>query len=136
VRGFQGAIVLLMSMFWVMFRQSKAGPGSVTIRELSTERLSIWYFTECLSRQLGAPVLDRTGLEGDFAFALEWQADAPPRDAPGPAGVPPAPLQPGHEMFGSARIEALRDQLGLALTFTRAPVDMLVIEAVEEARDN
>jgi uncharacterized protein (TIGR03435 family) len=39
-------------------------------------------------------------------------------------------------MFGSAGIEALRDQLGLALTITRVPVDMLVIEAVEKARDN
>jgi uncharacterized protein (TIGR03435 family) len=119
-----------------LFQQSKAGPGSVTVRELSTERVSVPYFTEYLSRQLGAPVLDRTGLEGDFAFAIQWQADGPPREAPGPAGVPPAPWQPGNEMFGSAGIEALRDQLGLALTFTRAPVDMLVIEAVEEARDN
>jgi uncharacterized protein (TIGR03435 family) len=119
-----------------LFQQSKAGPGSVTIRELSTERVSIRYFTEYLSRQLGAPVLDRTGLEGDFAFVLEWQADGPPRDAPGPAGVPPAPRQPGNEMFGSAGIEALRDQLGLDLTFTRGPVDMLVIEAVEEAKAN
>jgi uncharacterized protein (TIGR03435 family) len=39
-------------------------------------------------------------------------------------------------MFGSAGIEALRDQLGLDLTFTRGPVDMLVIEAVEEAKAN
>jgi uncharacterized protein (TIGR03435 family) len=119
-----------------LFQQSKAGPGSVTIRELTTERVSMRYLTEYLSRQLGAPVLDRTGLEGDFAFALEWQADGPPRDAPGPAGAPPAPRQPGTELFGSAGIEALRDQLGLTLTLTRAPVDMLVIEAVEEAREN
>jgi uncharacterized protein (TIGR03435 family) len=119
-----------------LFQQSRAGPGSVTIRELSSERVSMRYFTEYLSRQLGAPVLDRTGLSGDFAFTLEWQADGPPRDAPGPAGVPLAPRQPGNEMFGSAGIEALADQLGLALTFTRAPVDMLVIEAVEEATDN
>ena len=52
----------------------------------------------------------------------------------GLAGVPPALRHPGIELFGSAGIEALRD-LGLALTVTCAPVDMLVIESVEKARD-
>lgn len=33
------------------------------------------YFAEYLSRQLRMPVIDRTGLQGDFAFAIEWPAE-------------------------------------------------------------
>jgi len=50
-----------------LFQGSKAGPGTTVIRELRTERVSMRYFAEYLSRQLRMPVIDRTALKGDFA---------------------------------------------------------------------
>lgn len=69
---------------------------------------------------LGRPVTDQTGLRGSFDFALEWQvpdSDAAPETESGPSG-------PTLE-------EAVKQQLGLKLQPTHAPVSVLVIDHVE-----
>jgi uncharacterized protein (TIGR03435 family) len=49
-------------------------------------------FTEYLSRQFDQPVIDKTGLEGDFSFTLHWVPDVNPPvsslDVFGPAFKP------------------------------------------------
>lgn len=107
--------------FSPLFQQNKPGPGSTTLRVLSAQRATMRYFAEYLSRQFRLPVLDRTGLEGDFGFTLEYPADA---------------VGPGADMFGATGREAQSDQLGMTLTSTRAPVETLTIDAVREASPN
>ena len=117
-----------------LFQGSKAGPGSSVIRELRTERVSMRYFAEYLSRQLRMPVLDRTGLTGDFAFGIEWPAE--PGEAIRSPGTPPPAGSPPPDLFGTAGRVAIREQLGLTLTATTAPVDVLVIESVQQPSQN
>ena len=91
------------------------------------------YFAEYLSRQLRMPVIDRTGLQGDFAFAIEWSAD--PGETLRTPGAPP-PTGPPPDLFGTAGRTAIREHLGLLLTATQAPVDVLIIESVQQPSEN
>jgi uncharacterized protein (TIGR03435 family) len=76
-------------------------------------------------RDLGAPVVDETGLSGKFDLALEWEYLPPSSgNAPADAGAPP-------ELHGLTLQEALEKQLGLKLKPTHASVDTLVIDHVE-----
>ena len=116
-----------------LYQASKAGPGSSVIRELTTQRVTMRYFAEYLTRQIQMPVIDRTGLQGDYAFAIEWPVEpgaavrAP--GTPPPSGTPP-------DLFGTAGRVAIREQLGLTLTATDSPVDVLVVESVQQPSEN
>jgi uncharacterized protein (TIGR03435 family) len=63
-----------------------------------------------LSQLLNAPVVDQTGLTGQYTFELVWKE--------------PGAKDPDHR----ALKEALLDQIGLELAPGRAPVEMLVVE--------
>lgn len=95
------------------------------IRVLSTPRVTMRYFAEYLSRRLRMPVIDRTGLQGEFAFEIEWSAD-PGETLRTPATVPPA--GPPSDLFGTAGRTAIREHLGLVLTTTQSPVDVLIVD--------
>ena len=69
-------------------------------------------FAERLSRMIGRPVVDKTGIDGQFWFQLEWVPD-----------------QPGSA--GPSLLAAMEEQLGLKLTEKSAPTKVLVIDAVE-----
>ena len=85
------------------------------------------------SAVLDRPVADQTGLAGRFDFTLKWTPDdsqfgglgiklpPPPADA---ANAPPA-------LF-----TAMPEQLGLRLDATKAPVQVLVIDAVQKPSAN
>jgi uncharacterized protein (TIGR03435 family) len=84
----------------------------ITIKELAARVLPI---------QVGRLVVDRTGLDGRFDIHLEF------RRAETQAGeVSAAPL-----IFG-----ALERQLGLKLTATKAPVDVVVVDSIERPSEN
>jgi len=116
-----------------LYQASKQGPGSSVIRVLSTPRVTMRYFVEYLSRQLRMPVLDRTGLQGEFAFEIEWSAE--PGESVRTPGTPP-PSGPPPDLFGTAGRTAIREHLGLVLTTTQAPVDVLVIESLRQPSEN
>jgi uncharacterized protein (TIGR03435 family) len=116
-----------------LYQASKQGPGSSVIRELSTQRVTMRYFAEYLSRQLRMPVIDRTALQGDFSFAIEWSAE--PGETVRTPGAP-SPSGPSPDLFGTVGRTAIRDHRGLALTTTQAPVDVLVIESVQQPSEN
>lgn len=65
------------------------------------------------------PVIDRTGLKGIYSFTLEWEIPRPEREQTLPT------------IF-----TAMKDQLGLRLEPTTAPVDVLVIDRVEKPSEN
>jgi bla regulator protein blaR1 len=73
------------------------------------------------------PVVDETGLTGRFDFTLEYRPEflrAPRADGP----LPDSPGKPFPE--------ALREQLGLRLTSSRAPITTLIVDRVERPSEN
>ena len=81
---------------------------------------------------LDRPVVDRTDLAGKFDFTLSWTPDDSQFRGlgvrvPAPSNDPNAP--PG--LF-----TAIQEQLGLRLESTKAPVEVLVIDRVEQPSDN
>lgn len=78
--------------------------------------------------RLARPVIDRTGLSGQFDFLLEW--------SPEPGSTPPPAGEPVPDTQGPSFQEALREQLGLKLESTKAPLRILVIDKVERPSEN
>jgi uncharacterized protein (TIGR03435 family) len=73
-----------------------------------------------LTARVGRQTVNRTGLNGEYDLDLRW-APEPPAGARD-AGVPAAP----------SIFTAIEEQLGLKLAPARAPVEVLVIDAVEQ----
>jgi bla regulator protein BlaR1 len=83
--------------------------------------------------RLGRPVVDKTGLSGRFDFRLEWMPE--PDDQTLRELARPADAQPP-DSTGPTFPQALRDQLGLKLESTRAPIQILVVDKVERPSEN
>jgi bla regulator protein BlaR1 len=81
-----------------------------------------------MSMTVGRPVVDRSGITDRIDYRLEW---TPESNGPGIAGeeVQPDP----HPV---TRMDAVRDQLGLKLQSTKAPVQTLVIDHIERPTEN
>jgi bla regulator protein BlaR1 len=77
---------------------------------------------------LDRQVVDQTELSGRFDFSIEWapESDRPP--------LPNSDAQA--ELQGPTFLEALREQLGLKLQSTKAPLQILVVDHVERPSDN
>jgi len=92
-------------------------PGVTRIKFM---RESMAEFAEWLAASQKRPVIDRTGLAGEYSFLLEFQAGSPTiTDPSGPE--PPADTRAG--IFG-----ALESTLGLKLVREPCQVKMLVID--------
>jgi uncharacterized protein (TIGR03435 family) len=77
-----------------------------------------------LSNQVGGPVLDQTGLTGNFDVELRF--------SPGSAGPPSADAAQSSSVDDAPSLfTAVQEQLGLKLTPTKAPMDRLVIDHIE-----
>jgi uncharacterized protein (TIGR03435 family) len=80
-----------------------------------------------LARLVNRPVLDRTGLTGNYETTLEFtpdQSQLPPGGLP--PGVPAPPVD------GPSLFTALKEQLGLKLESDHAPVRVLVIDSIQQ----
>jgi bla regulator protein blaR1 len=84
------------------------------------------WFASAITRFVGRPVVDRTGLAGTFDIDLTWTPN--PLLASPPPGAPPfPPIDP----LGPSIFVALKEQLGLRLQPERALVDVVVIDRIE-----
>jgi uncharacterized protein (TIGR03435 family) len=72
------------------------------------------------------PVIDRAGLSGTFDMSFEF--------APRPNGPPPPGFTP--DETGPTFIEGIQDMLGLKLQPQTGPVEVLVIDHVEQPAPN
>jgi uncharacterized protein (TIGR03435 family) len=95
------------------------GPGTISGRDASFGQLA-----QLLSRQVQRLVIDRTGLPGAYSWALQFAPD----QAPAPGEVAPAVIDPDRPSL----FTALQEQLGLKLEPQRAPLEMLVIDSVQQ----
>lgn len=86
-----------------------------------------------MSGEVDRPVVDRTGLNGKFDFTVEYtrgENDRMVRPGPPDADAPP----PGAQ--GSPFLSAVREQLGLRLTPSKAPMRRLIIDHIERPSEN
>ena len=74
------------------------------------------------------PVVDQTGLNGQYDFTVEYTGEdvTEPLKSGAPLGVPQ----------GTSFLEAVREQLGLKLVPSKAPVRMIVIDHLERPSEN
>ena len=80
-----------------------------------------------LSRELGSPVKDQTGLTGRYSFRVDY---APSGTCTRPQDAPEAPADPP-SVFG-----ALQEQLGLKLEAGKAPQEVVVIDRIDRPTAN
>lgn len=112
-----------------MFSISRRPEGLIgTGTKIPMDKLVAW-----LGGYLDRPLLDDTGLKGNFDVKLEF---ASPQE-PDALHSPPTPTtaDPDASAF-PAMSTALREQLGLRLEATTGPVQTLVIDHVEEPLPN
>jgi uncharacterized protein (TIGR03435 family) len=79
-------------------------------------------------RNDGRPVIDRTGLTGNYDFTLSFAPELPP-------GFPKENLPPGL-LDRPTIFDALKQQLGLKLEAQKGPVEYYVIDHVEKPAEN
>jgi uncharacterized protein (TIGR03435 family) len=84
--------------------------GSVKARAVTMA-----FFAATLSRYIGTPVFDKTGLSGAFDFSMEYARDD--RDSADKPSI----------------FTAVQEQLGLKLEKAKGPVEILVIDHAEKA---
>ncbi len=77
---------------------------------------------------VGRPVVDQTGLSGNYDFTLEFTPESTVLSPPA-AGTEQASQGPSF-------LEALKEQLGLKLKPTKAPLNVLVVDHVEKPSPN
>lgn len=132
------ALVVAKSGSKLQESQTKEGAGPHGMLrmgrgEFSGQGVQLQGLTMVLSNQLGRPVIDRTGLKGNFDFKLTWTPD-PGQPASLPATGPDAPPPP--DPNGPSIFTAVQEQLGLRLESQKGPVEMLVIDRVEKPSEN
>jgi uncharacterized protein (TIGR03435 family) len=88
-----------------------------------TATTSMAQFANQLSRRVGRPVIDQTGLQGAYTFKFVW--DPATTQAPSVDTIP--------DSQGPSIFAALRQQLGLRLESNRSPIQILVIDHIERA---
>lgn len=118
-----------------------AGPLPPCRMMLTMGRIESWgqpltSLTNYLSTQLGRPVIDRTGLTGGFDLTLSWTPDNFKPGMPMPQLPPGAPPMPQIDPNGPSLVTAVQEQLGLKLESTKGPVEVLVIESVQQPTEN
>jgi uncharacterized protein (TIGR03435 family) len=94
--------------------------GATGSRQLTYTKMSMAGLATGITSDAGRPVIDKTGLTGNYSFALEWTVDGTPADV----------------ATGPSLFTAVEEQLGLKLESSRAPTEILVIDHAEKPAGN
>lgn len=105
---------------------SGSGGAKITATKMPLAKLA-----EMLGNQVGRTVLDRTGLNGDFDFKLEWSDE---HEGPGSSFV--GGVQDLLGLSVPSIFTAVHEQLGLKLEAAKGPVDVIVIDGAEKVSPN
>jgi uncharacterized protein (TIGR03435 family) len=91
-------------------------------------------FAAMISGTAQRVVIDKTGLTGYYDFALTYtpSGDQLPQGPPPPGAPPPPPIDPDGPSF----FTAIQEQLGLKLENQRGPVEVVVIDSIEQPTEN
>jgi uncharacterized protein (TIGR03435 family) len=102
------------------------------VMEISAEAVPTADFAAQLSHQLGTTVVDKTGLKGSYDFNLHWTPDASGQAKGGSSAADPMLVFDTERSF----FKAIQDQLGLKLEPQQGPMEVLVIDHVEQPTEN
>ena len=105
-------------------QRCRPGDANAGQRQVECKHMTMALFADTLQelapREIDAPVVDQTGVQGTYSFNLVW--------APAVLGDPANPLDPA---AGPTLFEALDSQLGLRLQSKKLPLAVIVIDRVE-----
>ena len=104
-----------------------AQPGD--LRETGN-KITMDMLASFLNQSADRAVVNRTGLSGAFDFTLEFAPELGPGSQPGSATSSP------DQSAAPSLFAALPEQLGLKLESTRGPVDVVVIDNIQEPSPN
>ena len=97
-----------------VFSSSSSGHnGKIRLEQSKATAKNI---ADALTRNLREPVIDKTGLTGEYDFAIEWSAD--------------------QTDTAEASIFTAVQELGLRLEATKTPIDVIVIDSIEKPSEN
>ncbi len=96
--------------------------GTTRMGQMIVKNMSMAGLASILTFDLDRPVIDQTGLKGEYAFTLEWTPGV--REPEGGTAARPS-------LF-----TAVEEQLGLKLESTKGPVEVLVIDRAERPSEN
>jgi uncharacterized protein (TIGR03435 family) len=100
-------------------------------RNLTMADFAMWFQSGVTDR----PVVDQTGIKGRYDIRLKWMPDESQFAQFGGSGVhPPAPSDSADAPPNL--YTAIQEQLGLKITATKAPDDVMVIDHVEKPSAN
>jgi uncharacterized protein (TIGR03435 family) len=97
-----------------------SGEGGKPRASLQAHDQPVEWLVKMLSGQLGAPIVDDTGLIDKYDYSMTWIPEAP--------GSVPSENQ---DLGGPSLTNAVQEQLGLKLTAKKGPVEFLVIDRAE-----
>lgn len=106
---------------------------------ITASAVSLGEWAEMLSQLVDRVVLDKTGLQGFYSFTLRWglgvseQQMSSEREG---GGMPPGQETPSLDESGPSIFSALQDQLGLKLESEKGPVEIVVIQHIEQPSAN
>lgn len=87
-----------------------------------------------LASRLDRPVIDKTGITGQFDFHLEFSPANTTSGVSSQDGIDSASVAPPQE--GPSIFTAVQEQLGLKLSPDKGPVEVLVVDHVENPSEN
>lgn len=97
--------------------------SSNTMKSLDAHHVSMNLLAKVLARETTLPIVNNTGLDGDYTFQLRWTPDS--------ARLPDSSA----EDYGSLP-DAVREQLGLQLRTSILPVEALIIDEVSKPTED
>ena len=100
----------------IRFAPRMGADQKISAYQIIATRFSLTQLSDAFARQLGRPIVNQTGLDGEYDFEFELTPDE----------SRPSPTDPAF------LLSALRDQLGLTLKSEKIPMDILVIDSAEK----
>jgi len=109
-------------------------PGDVTTGrgQITGKNVGMYRLETALTRAVGRTVVDKTGLHGSYDFSLHWTPD----DADTSTSQSPSGAAHGPDASGPSIFTATQEQLGLKLVPAKGPVEVLVVDHVENPSAN
>lgn len=92
---------------------SRSGKASIEGSKASMAGLA-----DHLAGKVGRPVIDKTGLTGEYDFRLEWASE-----------------QAADSTLPSL-FTAIQEELGLKLESTKGPIEMIIVDKASKASEN
>lgn len=97
-----------------------------TFGKLVANSMPMVTFANNLSQRMQRVVVDRTGLTGGWDFELTFAQEPPTGPLPPGAELPPT------DPNAPSLVTAIQEQLGLRLQSTKGPVEVLVVDRIEQ----